>query len=109
MRRKMGFEVARNPIVQELWGRGISNGQAAGHTNGPCREDGPFDNLHQTWKDHVLTPPLNFTNFTVPIIGVPIPDGTVGPGCPECVHMHWRWGSEFDDKPFGGPFPLVYP
>ncbi|MBI2678406.1 MAG: hypothetical protein HYX28_06465 [Candidatus Koribacter versatilis] len=37
--------------------------------------DGAPDNFHQTWKDSVELPTV------------------LSPGCPECVHIHWRWSS----------------
>src|SRR5262249_695468 len=41
---------------------------------------------------------------TLPIV---IPRLAVG--CPECVHVHWRWGAFFPYRPFGAGYPLLYP
>ena len=47
---------------------------------------GIWDNYHQTYQSMVQEP-----TFVPP-----------EPGCPECVHVHWRWG-EFAANPiFGG-------
>ena len=62
--------------------------------------EGRFDNLHQTPANDVLKPGLNFT-----------PAPHVAAGCPECVHMHWRWGKDIlDDRvatQLGNGQPLV--
>ncbi len=51
---------------------------------------GRFDNLHQTDAESVELP------------------GAQGAGCPECVHMHWRWGSDIGaPSSFGNGVPLV--
>jgi N-acetylneuraminic acid mutarotase len=52
------------------------------------------DNYHQTYKPRVSEP-----------------GGALQPGCPECVHMHWRW-SDISSLPgfgsqFGGGRPLI--
>jgi hypothetical protein len=55
---------------------------------GQAKQPDNWDNYHQSFK-HVEEPMF-------------------GPGCPECVHIHWRWGNgvpnEFPDKHGGTPF-----
>ena len=51
---------------------------------------GDWDNYHQSFKP--ITAPVGF----------PLP----APGCPECVHIHWRWGAPAGDA-FGGGRPLI--
>jgi len=53
---------------------------------------GDWDNYHQSFKP--ITAPVGF----------PLP----APGCPECVHIHWRWGVPAGDA-FGGGRPLIPP
>ena len=48
------------------------------------------DNWHQTYKDHVQLP----SSYPV------------GPGCPECVHIHWRW-SKSAPSVYGDGKPLI--
>lgn len=56
----------QNPLLFESGDNAISNGQP-----------GRWDNFHQTDLSSVAPP-------------VPVP-----PGCPECVHIHWRWSNVF--------------
>jgi hypothetical protein len=51
------------------------------------------DNYHQTWKDQVSRPGVGVKIEN----GKPIPIG-LHPGCPECIHIHWRWTNGL--KPF---------
>ena len=51
---------------------------------------GSWDNYHQS-----------FNAITAPV-GFPLP----APGCPECVHMHWRWGAPAGSA-YGGGAPLI--
>jgi uncharacterized repeat protein (TIGR01451 family) len=53
---------------------------------------GDWDNYHQTWRSDVRGP------TTIPS----------GPGCPECVHIHWRW-SALAGALFGGHCELGQP
>src|SRR5262249_28074274 len=57
----------QNPLTQEVMAQVVSNGTVPGL----------WDNLHLTDHTSVVPP-------------VPIP-----PGCPECVHIHWRWAKDF--------------
>jgi probable HAF family extracellular repeat protein len=69
------FQNKINPLLTEVYTDGVLDGHA-----------GDWDNFHQTFKDHVQEP-------------------LTGPGCPECVHIHWRWGKI---KPFvGGGSPIL--
>lgn len=51
---------------------------------------GDWDNYHQSFK--AITAPVGFV----------LP----APGCPECVHIHWRWGAPADGG-FGNGNPLI--
>jgi hypothetical protein len=84
------FQDKENPLDTELYANAITNGEA-----------GRWDNFHQTFKGHVLEP--LYVDGTPPLIK--------RAGCPECVHIHWRWGifltylSHVD----GNGFPIVPP
>ena len=71
----------RQDIGTEGTFKAIANGAA-----------GDWDNYHQSFKP--ITAPVGF----------PLP----APGCPECVHIHWRWGAPAGDA-FGGGRPLIPP
>lgn len=68
-----------DPIPQEVAATIILNGNIAGQS----------DNYHQTYMHRVSEPKIYFK-----------------PGCPECVHIHWRWSSFFDGQ-FGSGKPLI--
>jgi len=51
---------------------------------------GDWDNYHQTWRSDVRGP------STIPS----------GPGCPECIHIHWRWGKPAGPA-YGDGLPLI--
>lgn len=51
---------------------------------------GTFDNFHQTSWLRVSMPTT--LNPTAPPQGRPFGEWIAVPGCPECIHMHWRWG-----------------
>lgn len=57
-----------NPLPAEYGSEVIRNGQDAGK----------WDNFHQTFMTSVDEPLIN-------------------PGCPECVHLHWRWGAHLGE------------
>jgi virginiamycin B lyase len=50
---------------------------------------GNADNLHLT---------------TQASVGLPVP---IPPGCPECIHIHWRWGATIGGSEYGGGEPLL--
>ncbi|HEY5883470.1 MAG TPA: Ig-like domain-containing protein, partial [Pyrinomonadaceae bacterium] len=100
-----GFETELNPVEREIWARGIRNGRKPTRLPGSCVDWSPIDNMHQTWKDKIKTPPLSPGRAEEPGVG----RSMVGPGCPECVHMHWRWGDIQVPVPFGQGVPLLYP
>ncbi len=52
---------------------------------------GDLDNYHQTFRARVTEP------TTVPV---------VGPGCPECIHFHWRWSALLGSD-WGSGNPLI--
>jgi hypothetical protein len=47
---------------------------------------GPWDNYHQN-TDRITEP------------GLQVSPPSFGPGCAECVHIHWRWGKSVPDFP----------
>ena len=51
---------------------------------------GDWDNYHQTYRSDVRGP------STIPS----------GPGCPECIHIHWRWGKPAGPA-YGDGLPLI--
>ena len=65
-----------NPVEFSLKERVIHRGKDAG----------TWDNFHLTFNDFVDEPGF-------------------GPGCPECVHLHWRWGKYTGG--FGDGKPLI--
>lgn len=67
---------------------------------------GEVDNYHQTYDTHVMTP--------MPTLPNPLDSPgckAVTPGCPECVHIHWRWTTLVNGcgAQFGGGLPLIPP
>jgi hypothetical protein len=78
------------PAIQnEVAVRGVSAALGSSPTQ-PANLAGRYDNVHQTPTSSVEGP-------------VPVP-----PGCPECVHMHWRWGSNLGAPSFfGDGQPLI--
>jgi len=63
-------------------------------TTGPAfiGDQTTIDNYHQTFRDAVRPPQ-----------GFPI----AKPGCPECVHMHWRWSNLIRQSQYGQGRPLI--
>jgi uncharacterized repeat protein (TIGR01451 family) len=66
------FREKTNPLSYELGSNVIIGGKSANR----------WDNFHQTFK-YTVDEPATFPNFR-------------NPGCPECVHTHWRWGTVLD-------------
>lgn len=66
-----------NPLTYEYGAEIIKMGKDAG----------TWDNFHQTFLGYVDEPLIN-------------------PGCPECVHLHWRWGTYLGEA-FGSGKPLI--
>jgi hypothetical protein len=77
-----------NPLPVE----GIVTGVVAG-------DAGAWDNVHQTWRSRTDEPNPNNSCHASEFEFWP------KGGCPECVHMHWRWG--VDLAHFGSQRPLV--
>ncbi len=59
--------------------------------NGKPNRFAPYDNVHVT----------NAATVDLPI---PFP-----PGCPECLHFHWRWADYFKGDQYGHGMPLLPP
>jgi hypothetical protein len=77
-----------NPMTTETTLRVVQGGERAGIFGGSTTGDprsplARVDNLH-----------LRSFGGDTPDIEGPTPTGH--PGCPECVHVHWRWGSLLD-------------
>ena len=70
-----------NPLLGEYDAQVISGGQIAGGKRS-------WDNYHQT-RNQAVTMPRGLALDAVFDLKVPWP----APGCPECVHVHWRWGT----------------
>ena len=72
--RGVVFEAKSNPQFNEYSGFAILNGKRANR----------WDNIHQTFRAKVDEPGIDWTfqNWSYK-----------GPGCPECMHSHWRWGA----------------
>jgi uncharacterized repeat protein (TIGR01451 family) len=85
------FSAKANPLVTEHAIRVIDNGQSVD----------TWDNFHQSYAGYIDEPGsiidkpehLSLTHFKVP-------------GCPECVHTHWRW-SAFNGDKFNNGRPLI--
>jgi hypothetical protein len=76
-----------NPMPTEIATEVIANGQ-------PVPPIGRTDNLHL--RSYLDSAGHGGTQIEGPTT-------TGHPGCPECVHMHWRWGSILTrDNPIGG-------
>ena len=74
-----------NPLPHETVVRAVQATDSGTVGNQPGR----YDNIHLTPKSEV---------------GPPSPP----PGCPECAHMHWRWGADLTSRPeFGNGKPLL--
>jgi uncharacterized repeat protein (TIGR01451 family) len=71
-----GFDFVRkwNPLENE-WGDQIIGGG---------KNLKKWDNIHQTFRGIIEEPSVGFS-LTQPVF--------IDPGCPECIHSHWRWGS----------------
>ena len=66
----------------------------------------PVDNFHQTNKKRRVSLP-GIDLIWTPVGPIPI---SVRPaGCPECVHLHWRWASFFPGPNFRNGAPLLPP
>ena len=73
-----------NPLDMEWDDRVVTQGQDAG----------TWDNIHQSFNRDIHEP-ADFPHFLTP-------------GCPECMHFHWRWGERVGDG-YGGGKPLLVP
>lgn len=95
-RQISAFKYAENPLKTEMKARVIERGQ----------DTGRWDNIHQTFNSKINEEP-----------GVGPPEGSrryyfISGGCPDCAHMHWRWGQmvELDGSGYGnGSVGFYYP
>jgi uncharacterized repeat protein (TIGR01451 family) len=71
-----GFAARCNPVPHEWSGQIVKNGSDAK----------VWDNIHQTYKGKVDEPyPSVYSSEQHKWF-------FINPGCPECIHSHWRWG-----------------
>ena len=74
-----GFVRKANPLYTEWIDPIIKDGQ----------DTQRWDNIHQTY------------------LGVIDEPGILGPGCPECLHSHWRWGTWLHGEGHGNPIQIA--
>jgi sugar lactone lactonase YvrE len=77
-----------DPLQNEAAQIAVGKVRIADLGGGPGNFPGFQDNIHLTTNAYV---------------GLPLPP----PGCPECMHMHWRWASDITDRDLGKGNPLV--
>ena len=77
---------------------------------------GTADNFHQTNNASVVEPGAQIPYSVVPFLPIDpfLAFNYMSPGCPECVHIHWRWStifsffsSFFGGNTWGNGLPLV--
>lgn len=97
------FKTALNP-VRNSWHSQVIVQRSVNAT----KDANTVDNFHQTNdKVSVMLPGLE--GFVlVPGDTIPTPIVALA-GCPECVHLHWRWSTVFWTKDFGFGYPLIPP
>lgn len=85
-----GIALYRNedPLTNEAAQVAVDNRPSAGLGGGPGNFPGAQDNIHLS------------TRF---LVTLPLPP----PGCPECIHLHWRWASDIGGPELGSGKPLV--
>ena len=57
--------------------------------------EGEWDNFHLTYKETISEPGFDFIKLIK------------YPGCPECIHIHWRWSNTITEPQFEGGRPLI--
>jgi hypothetical protein len=68
---------------------------------------GDWDNYHQTYNPRISEPRFSLSRIaTEETLDV---NKLIIPGCPECVHMHWRWSDAISGSVWGGGQPLIPP
>ena len=92
--RASAFARKENPLKTELKGHLLTRGEDS-------RE---WDNIHQTYNSKIEDEP------GVDLFGPNSRYYLITGGCPECLHMHWRWGSSIPSSEYGnGSVRLYYP
>jgi hypothetical protein len=86
---------AHNPLVTDVIGVAIKNGQA-----------GDWDNFHQTYNHTVSEPTLHILKL-FEALKHGNPNKLIVPGCAECVHIHWRWSNLALGAQWGNGLPLI--
>src|SRR6267142_2054596 len=81
-----GFAKWCNPLPYEWSGQIVRAGKDAQ----------AWDNIHQTFKAKV-DEPYPFCDSSKPFPWI-----SINPGCPECIHSHWRWGAVLEGEGGGG-------
>ncbi|HEX8723264.1 MAG TPA: Ig-like domain-containing protein [Pyrinomonadaceae bacterium] len=74
------FTNKKNPLYTEGSWRVVAAG----------KDIGVWDNFHQTYRSFVEEPSVGWNGTSW------LPSKL--PGCPECVHTHWRWGRAADGE-----------
>ena len=96
------FRDVFNPLMKSWWSQ-VFVQRDAQHPN-KIASIQPVDNFHQTNnKRGVTLPGLKIWHPLVPIFYAQLA------GCPECVHLHWRWSSFIPGPNFRDGSPLLPP
>jgi uncharacterized repeat protein (TIGR01451 family) len=92
------FSQYRIPVLQEEFFPVVKPGLGN-------KDNGSMDNFHQTNYPLFVPPRIDPQSSRL--------DPVILPGCPECVHMHWRWSAKAKPEVFKYPSgpgqPLVPP
>jgi hypothetical protein len=82
------FNRNEDPLTIEAAQVGVDTAPRADLGGGPGNFPGKEDNIHLS------------THF---LVSLPLPP----PGCPNCIHLHWRWASDISGQKLGNGNPLV--
>ena len=76
------FALGGNPLDREIINVAIIKGGLGVPASRPFAYSA--DNYHQTYRDRIKEPGVSVGNLKHFHL--------THPGCPECVHIHWKWG-----------------
>lgn len=100
------FRRAFNPLTKSWWSQVVVRKSDAN----PTKDANTVDNFHQTNHKAFVDLPGLTTHWEALPFPHPVPDGLKLAGCPECVHLHWRWGEFAGKGPnFRSGMPIVFP
>jgi hypothetical protein len=74
-----------NPVTAERTAEVITGGSTS------ASPADVWDNYHQSYLQQVSAPRVLAPDNV--LAGKPFSTWAMVPGCPECIHMHWRWGA----------------